>query len=42
MDEKAAEQDEKLEEHERKTEAAIKNLELKLLTKFQETSAVQA
>ena len=42
LDEKSAEQDEKLEEQERRTDAAIKNLELKLLTKFEETSTVQS
>ena len=40
-DEKAAEQDEKLEEQERRGEAAMEELELKLLAKFAETSAIQ-
>ena len=40
-DKKAAEQDEKLEEQERRGEVEMEKLELKLLAKFEETSAIQ-
>ena len=40
-DKKAAEQDEKLEEQERRGEVEMEKLELKLLANFEETSAIQ-